>query len=158
MPKVLVVDDEPAIVEVLQTFLTRNGHTVRTAFDGPTALQSVQADRPDVVLLDLRMPGMSGLEVLRCIREIDQELKVIILSGILDEETRQQVLDLGAHACLPKPVDPRVLERFLMGGNLVNGPTGGLAARPSAHPVGGPLVAGDRGSHAEQGEPDGRTA
>ena len=115
MPKVLVVDDEPAIVEVLQTFLSRNGHTVRTAFDGPAALRSVRADRPDVVLLDLRMPGMGGLEVLRCIREIDHELKVIILSGILDEETRQQVLDLGAHACFPKPIDLRVLERFLMG-------------------------------------------
>jgi DNA-binding response OmpR family regulator len=115
MPKVLVVDDEPAILEVLQTFLIRNGHTVRTVCDGPAAIQSVRADRPDVVLLDLRMPGMSGLEVLRCIREIDHELRVLILSGVLDEETRQQVLDLGAHACLPKPVDPRVLERFLTG-------------------------------------------
>ncbi len=114
MASVLVVDDEPSVVEVLQTYLTRSGHTVRTALDGTAALQSVRQERPDAVLLDLRMPGMSGLEVLRCIRETDQELPVIMLSGMLDEETRRQVYELGAHACLLKPVDPQVLERCLV--------------------------------------------
>ena len=113
MLRVLVVDDEPAIVEGLEAFLTRIGYAVRTACDGTTALQAVQAERPDVVLLDLRMPGTSGLEVLRCIREIDQDLKVILLSGFLDEETRQLALDLGAPLCLPKPMDLRLLERSL---------------------------------------------
>ncbi len=113
MPRILVVDDEPAIVEGLEAFLSRIGYRVRTAYDAPTALQAVRAERPDVVLLDLRMPGGSGLEVLRCIREIDQGLKVILLTGFLDEETRQLALDLGAPLCLSKPMDLRLLERSL---------------------------------------------
>ncbi len=113
MLKVLVVDDESSIVEILQMFLIRSGYAVRTAFDGPTALQLVRAERPDIVFLDLRMPGMSGLEVLRCIREQDQKLNVIILSGYLDEETRQLALDLGAQDCLTKPMDLRALEQCL---------------------------------------------
>ncbi len=113
MLRILVVDDEPAIVEVLQTFLVRSGHAVRTAQDGTTALRLVQEERPDLIFLDLRMPGMSGLEVLRCIREKDQDLRVIILSGYLDEETRQMVHDLGARECLTKPMDLRIVEQCL---------------------------------------------
>ncbi len=113
MLRILIVDDERSIVEGLQAFLTRQGYRVRTAFDGATALQAVRAERPDVVLLDLRMPGTGGLEVLRCIREIDQGLPVILLSAFLDEETRQLALDLGAPVCLPKPMDLRLVQRSL---------------------------------------------
>ena len=68
MAKVLVVDDEPAIRMLLQAILTQEGHDVDTAADGVEGLKSVQADLPDVVLLDLVMPGMDGIEVTRRLR------------------------------------------------------------------------------------------
>ncbi len=114
MNKVLVVDDEPSIVEVLRFFLTRKGCSVQTASDGSAALRAVRAERPDMIFLDLRMPGMSGLEVLRCIREIDQAIVIVVLSGLVDEEMRKLLLDMGAHSCLAKPVDLPSVERTLM--------------------------------------------
>ncbi len=113
MYKILIVDDEPAIVEVLRFCLVRRGYAVRTAGDGYAALRAVRCERPDLILLDLHMPGMSGLEVLRRIREIDEAIIIIVQSGLLDEDTRRLALDMGAHTCLAKPVDLPALERNL---------------------------------------------
>ncbi len=87
MSGVLVVDDEPGMVDLLKWFLASKGHTVSTAADGPEALQKVQDERPDAVLLDINLPRMNGLEVLRRIRESDPEVGVIMVSGLSDKET-----------------------------------------------------------------------
>lgn len=128
MSSVLVVDDEPGIVELLRRFLDSKGYTVSTATDGPGALQKVQEDRPDAVLLDIDLPRMNGLEVLRCIRGSTPELGVIMVSGRSDEETRGAAFALGALDYLTKPVSFRVLERRLA--DCILRPPSGQARTP----------------------------
>lgn len=110
MPRVLVVDDEPAFVELLQGFLTGKGYEVITASGGEEALRKVKEDRPHLILLDVRMPRMSGLEVLRQVQQIDQEVGVIMVTAVHEEELGRQALDLGAFDCIVKPVDLKYLE------------------------------------------------
>ena len=113
MPKVLVVDDEPDAVELLQAFLAGKGYTVSTACDGPEALRKVEEDRPHVVLLDMRMPRMHGLEVLQRLQEIDQKIGVIIVTGVSDKGMSLSALTLGAFDYIVKPLDLQYLERSL---------------------------------------------
>lgn len=113
MPRVLVVDDEREIVEILQEFLTGKGYVVSAAYDGPEALQKLKEERPHVVLLDIKMPTMSGLEVLRQMRELDQEVGVIMITGVIDEETGRAALKLGAFDYITKPLDLPYVEHSL---------------------------------------------
>ena len=113
MPKVLVVDDEPDAVELLQEFLTAKGYDVITASDGEEALRRVKEDRPHLILLDVRMPRMNGLEVLRRVRQIDQEVGVIMVTAVNEEETGRQALEQGAFDYIVKPLDLKYLERSL---------------------------------------------
>jgi DNA-binding response OmpR family regulator len=113
MARVLVVDDEPDAVELLQEFLASKGYEVVTAANGEEALQRVKEDRPHLILLDVRMPGMSGLEVLRQVRRIDQEVGVIMVTAVHEEETGRQALALGAFDYVVKPLDLTYLERSL---------------------------------------------
>jgi len=113
MPRVLVVDDEPDSVELLREFLATKGYEVLSASDGEEALRKVKADRPHLILLDVRMPGMSGLEVLREVRQIDQEVGVIMVTAVNEEETGRQALELGAFDYIVKPLDLAYLERTL---------------------------------------------
>jgi DNA-binding response OmpR family regulator len=113
MPRVLVVDDEPDAVELLQEFLAAKGYDVLTAADGEAALQIVRAARPHLILLDVRMPGMNGLEALRRIREIDQEAGVVMVTGVSEEETGREALALGAFDYIVKPLDLAYLEKSL---------------------------------------------
>ncbi len=115
MPRILIVDDEAGMVDVLKGFLSSRGYLVSTAADGPEALQKVQDEAPDAVLLDVNLPRMNGLEVLRRIRKSDPEVGVIMVSGLTDEETGRAAFALGAMAYLTKPVDFRALERRLAG-------------------------------------------
>ena len=113
MARVLVVDDEPDAVELLQEFLTSKGYEVVTAGDGEEALRKVKAERPHLILLDVRMPKMNGLEVLRQVREIDKEVGVIMVTAVNEEETGRQSLELGAFDYIVKPLDLEYLERSL---------------------------------------------
>ena len=118
-PRVMVVDDEPGVVEALTEALAHWGYVVSTAQDGLQALQQLKAARPHVVLLDINMPGMDGLEVLRRLRAFDPEVRVIMVSGQSDDETRRTALTLGAADYLQKPmrlheVERSVARRFVM--------------------------------------------
>ena len=113
MPRVLVVDDEPDAVELLQEFLTAKGYEVLTAGDGEEALRKVKRERPHLILLDVRMPKMNGLEVLRQVRQIDKEVGVIMVTAVNEEETGRQALELGAFDYIVKPLDLEYLERSL---------------------------------------------
>jgi DNA-binding response OmpR family regulator len=113
MPRVLVVDDEPDFVELLHEFLTAKGYEVISAADGEEALRKVKEDRPHLILLDVRMPKMNGLEVLKQVREIDHEVGVIMVTAANEEETGRQALALGAFDYIVKPVDFKYLERSL---------------------------------------------
>ncbi|MEA3280747.1 MAG: response regulator [Thermodesulfobacteriota bacterium] len=103
--KILVVDDEEYICEILQEFLSLKGYQVDTAANGEDALKKYEADRPDVVLLDIRMPGMGGVDILRRIKEIDSRAGIIMLSAFGDAETVNEVLQMGADYYLQKPVE-----------------------------------------------------
>jgi len=113
MPRVLVVDDEPDALELLQAFLEAKGYEVLTASDGEEALQKVKEERPHLMLLDVRMPKLTGLEVLKRVREIDREVGVIMVTAVNEEETGRQALQLGAFDYITKPLDLKYLERSL---------------------------------------------
>ena len=108
---VLVVEDEPDIAAVVAYHLTREGFGVRTAADGTQALRSVELDPPDLVILDLMLPGMSGVEVLAALRAEDETrtLPVLVLTAKSEEEERIRGLELGADDYVTKPFSPREL-------------------------------------------------
>ena len=113
MPRVLVVDDEPDAVELLKEFLTVKGYDVVTASSGEEALRKLKEERPHLMLLDIRMPMMDGLEVLRRAREIDQEVGIIMVTAVNEESTGREVLKMGAFDYITMPLDFNYLERAL---------------------------------------------
>jgi two-component system, OmpR family, alkaline phosphatase synthesis response regulator PhoP len=105
---VLVVDDEPAIVEIVRDYLTDAGYRVSTARSGDEALRQTRSIRPDLVVLDLGLPGLDGLDVTRTIRRTSG-VPIIILTARSDEADRVVGLELGADDYLVKPFSPREL-------------------------------------------------
>lgn len=106
--KVLVIDDDVDLVDVISYALRREGFNVQIAVDGQQAVQRLKAGRPDVILLDIRLPKVSGLEVLKRIREADN-VPVIVLTALNDEETILKAFSLGADDFITKPFSPRQL-------------------------------------------------
>ena len=100
---ILVVDDEPPIRRLLRTGLGSQGYAVREAADATEALASLSAGAPDLVVLDLGLPGMGGLELLTHIRSRSPDLPVIVLSSRDDEAGKVEALDLGADDYMTKP-------------------------------------------------------
>jgi DNA-binding response OmpR family regulator len=113
MPRVLIVDDEPDAVEFLRGFLTAKGYEVLAASNGENALRRVKEERPHLILLNVRLPDMNGLEVLRQVRQIDHEVGVIMVAPVNEEETGRQALKLGAFDYITRPLDFKYLERSL---------------------------------------------
>src|SRR6185436_20271729 len=95
MTKLLVIDDEPGIRDLLDTLLSRKGYDVILAESGQKGLEIFRRARPDVVVLDLKMPGMDGLTVLQQVRSLNPNQPVIILTGAATPESEQQVRALG---------------------------------------------------------------
>ncbi|MEB8338403.1 response regulator transcription factor [Streptomyces endophyticus] len=106
--RVLVVDDDPTVAEVVAGYLDRAGYRVDRADDGPSALARAAAHRPDLVVLDLMLPGMDGLEVCRRMRERGP-VPVIMLTARGDEDDRILGLEVGADDYVTKPFSPREL-------------------------------------------------
>ncbi|MCF3121076.1 response regulator transcription factor [Streptomyces arenae] len=106
--RVLVVDDDPTVAEVVAGYLERAGHAVDRAEDGPAALACAAARRPDLVVLDLMLPGMDGLEVCRRLRA-ERPVPVIMLTARGDEDDRILGLEIGADDYVTKPFSPREL-------------------------------------------------
>ncbi|TET37650.1 MAG: response regulator transcription factor [Anaerolineales bacterium] len=108
MKKILVVDDEPKIIQLTQDYLENAGFSVISAGDGERALSIIQVEKPDLVVLDLGLPGMDGLDVCRSIRKTSN-LPIIMLTA-RDEETDKLVgLELGADDYITKPFSPKEL-------------------------------------------------
>jgi DNA-binding response OmpR family regulator len=108
MSKILVVDDEQSIVDVLTYNLVKAGHQPVVAHEGETALRLTRGERPDLVILDLMLPGLDGLEVCRAIRQ-DGDLPIIILTAKDEEIDRVVGLELGADDYVVKPFSVREL-------------------------------------------------
>ena len=109
--KVLLVDDEEDFVSTLAERLALRGVKTRTAFNGEQALRAVAADPPDIVVLDVMMPGMSGIEVLKRIRVDNPNLPVILLTGIGSAKDGVEGIRLGAFDYLMKPLQLEELTR-----------------------------------------------
>ena len=103
--RVLVVDDEEAIRSTMKQAIDYAGHDCLLARSGQEGLDVVERESPDVVFLDIKMPGMDGLEVLKRIKEIDDTVEVVIISGHGTMETAHAATKLGAFSCLSKPVE-----------------------------------------------------
>lgn len=105
---VLIVDDEPMVREVVQTYLERDGFEVTAVADGQTALDFMKSNDPDLVILDVMLPEVDGLTVLRRLRE-GSNVPVILLTARGEESDRVLGLELGADDYVPKPFSPREL-------------------------------------------------
>ncbi len=108
---ILVVDDEPQIRDLLKRFLSLRGYKVRVASDGQQALTMVEQETPQLIVLDVYMPGINGVEVLRQLRRRKFTGGVILLTGSQDDKLLQEALDLGSVDVMGKPVD---LERLAL--------------------------------------------
>lgn len=114
MGKILVVDDEPEVCEYLEDFLGRRGHQVSSAFNGKEALEKIKALRPHIVLLDILMPGMNGLEVLKEARTLDSRIGIIMVTAVQEETVAKEALAAGAHDYITKPIDLNYLENAIL--------------------------------------------
>jgi two-component system alkaline phosphatase synthesis response regulator PhoP len=108
MRTILVVDDEPKIVQIARDYLERAGFRVMTAGDGRSVLPMVRHQKPDLIVLDLALPEMDGLDVARALRK-ESEIPVIMLTARADESDRLIGLELGADDYVVKPFSPREL-------------------------------------------------
>ena len=114
MKKILVVDDEIIIRDLLEDFLGRKGYDVYTATDGRAAIAKVKEIRPHIVLLDIMMPGMDGIDTLKEIRRIDPKVGVIMVTAISDQQLGRRAMELGAFDYITKPLDFNYLETAVM--------------------------------------------
>lgn len=101
--QVLVIDDEPAIRKLLRTGLSTQGYEITDARNGKTALEALEGEPPDLIILDLGLPDMSGHELLRLIREKHEHVPILVLSSREDERGKVEALDFGADDYVTKP-------------------------------------------------------
>jgi CheY-like chemotaxis protein len=115
--KLLLVDDEREFVQTLSERLLLRDMGSAVAYDGESALRLIKEDEPEVMILDLKMPGIDGIEVLRRVKESNPDIEVIILTGHGSEPDREVCMKLGAFAYLQKPVDIDLLSETLKKAN-----------------------------------------
>ncbi len=119
MKKILIVDDEPKIVQLTRDYLERAGYAILTAGDGKSAMAVARAEKPDLIILDLGLPAMDGLDVTRALRK-DSSVPIIMLTARTEETDKLVGLELGADDYITKPFSPKevvarvraVLRRF----------------------------------------------
>jgi len=103
--RILIVDDEPAITEELSDYLREEGYEVATALDGKGGLKFLETFQPEVVLTDLKLPDMSGLEILATVRRSYPNIKVIVCTGYVDQQLIDEAERLERDAFIQKPFD-----------------------------------------------------
>jgi DNA-binding response OmpR family regulator len=108
MPTILIIEDEPELVKVLRSYLEQAGFTVLSALRGDSGLSTWEQKRPDLVILDLNLPGMDGLDVARAIRR-KADTPILMLTARVEETDQLIGLELGADDYIPKPFSPRIV-------------------------------------------------
>ncbi len=114
MGRILVVDDEINVIRLLKKFLASKSYDVCTAADGRTAVEKVRELKPQIVLLDILMPGMNGMDTLKEIKKFEPDTVVIMVTAVSDEELAKSSLQLGAFDYITKPINLDYLERCLL--------------------------------------------
>jgi len=112
--KILTVDDELAADTFFNKFFEMNNYEVITAGDGESAIKMVKKDRPKVVLLDVKMPGMDGLAALKEIKSINKDIVVIMVTALADDQTMKMAMELGADDYVTKPLSIEDLEKKIV--------------------------------------------
>jgi len=133
--RILIVDDELVVRDSLGKWFTSEGYTAKPAGGAREALEVIQQSEFDIALIDIKMPGMDGIELQSRLREADPDLTVIIMTGYASVETAVVALKHGAYDYITKPVDPDELSHL-----VANAPTQARAARggaPARKPAGG---------------------
>ena len=114
--KILIIDDEQVVCDALKKFLTKKEYKVSTALSGEEGIKKIKIneDKPHIVLLDIRMPGMDGIETLKKIREIDKNIGIIMVTAVKENEVGRKCMELGAYDYIIKPFSIDYLETVLM--------------------------------------------
>ena len=133
--KVLIVDDEKAIVDILDFNLRKEGYDTACAYDGPEGLRMAREENPDLMLLDVMLPGMDGFSVCRALRAEGSDLPIIMITAREEETDKVFGLENGADDYITKPFSMRELRRGARGGERAGGRAG--YPRP-AHRLGAP--------------------
>jgi DNA-binding response OmpR family regulator len=127
--RILVVEDDPSILRGLQLNLGMEGYTVRSAMDGEAGLQLAQSERPDLLVVDVMLPKMGGLELVKALRELDPDIPILILSAKGQEQDKVKGLQFGADDYMTKPfglkellarIEALLRRRQLRGGTTVH--------------------------------------
>jgi len=111
MPKILIIDDDEVQLSLLQTLLSEQGYTLYSTADGPQGVELYSTHRPDLVLLDIGLPSISGIEVMKQVRQIDGKAKIIVITGYASVESAVHAIREGAWDYIRKPYDPQELVR-----------------------------------------------
>ena len=111
--RILVIDDDPAVVDTLVTLLGEDGYGISSAVTSDEGLKLFILSQPDLVLLDIALPGMNGIDMLKRIRSIAPTARVVMVSGTADVMLARQALELGALAYVDKPFDLAYLKRVV---------------------------------------------
>ena len=114
MPKLLVVDDEIAVCDILRHFFVKQGYEVHIATKGEEALAIAEREQPQLMLLDIKMPMMSGIEVLRQLRQRHNPIKVVLVSAVHDDNVVNEARKLGAVDYVVKPFHLDYLEQVVL--------------------------------------------
>ena len=114
MPQLMIVDDEQDVREYLKNFFKRRKIDVITAESAEEAISLIAANQPDLMLLDIRMTGMNGIEMLKKLRASGNQVKVILVTGVEDKETLQSASELNVLNCLHKPLILEELEKEVL--------------------------------------------
>lgn len=104
-PRIVAIDDEPEFIDMLQNYFGLRGYEIDVAIRGARGIEIVKEKKPDVVLMDLKMPGIDGDEVLRLLKSMEPSPKVVFITAYDDGgKTKARLLKMGAYACLDKPI------------------------------------------------------
>ena len=114
MDRILIVDDEVAVCDLLEDFLTLKGYEVFTASDSYIAIKKVKEVRPHLVLLDIVMPGISGIQLLKEIKKLNSKTGVVMITAVPDQGIITESIDLGAYDYIRKPMDLKHVENIVM--------------------------------------------
>ena len=114
MGKILIIDDEVEICDTLKQFLVKKGYEAITATSAEKGIEKLKTEKPTVILLDIRMPGLDGLQAIMRIREIDKKVGIIMVTAVMDEKIAQECIESGASDYITKPMDFDYLEKSLM--------------------------------------------
>ena len=111
--KILVVDDEAAICDLLYSFLTREKYDVTAVTSAQKALEILKTEKPKVMLIDIKMPKMNGLQLMKKVREIDKDVIIVVITAVVDKEAAEEAVKWGAVDYIVKPFDLDYLKTSL---------------------------------------------